>query len=128
MSELKLTSDNGKTTTFTFKFDNGLPTKPILSPNFEIGYLRKDNLYALSIYFSELDLKKLESLDIKDVYFSSNELWLTMNDHYIVFSNLDDIIIEAVKNKKLVYYFFKDDKTFIDGVQLEWYKNKFSKY
>ncbi|NCP98442.1 hypothetical protein GW796_10790 [archaeon] len=71
------------------------------------------------MYFTEKDLKQLDDLDIDDVYFSKDELWLSINDYYVVFGNLSDKIINEVKNKKLVYYFFREDNTFIDGVQLE---------
>ncbi len=119
MSEFKITGENGKTTTFTFKFDNGLPTKPIINPAYKTGYCKEDDFYALSMYFTKEDLEKLGDLDIKDVYFSKDELWLTINDCYVVFGNLNDRIINEVKNKKLVYYFFTDDNHFINGVQLE---------
>ena len=121
MSEFKITGESGKTTTFNFKFDNGLPTKPIISPNYDIGYSKEKNFYALSMYFTEENLKQLGNLEIEDVNYSEDlsELWLTINEHYVVFENLTDKIINEVENKKLKYYFFKEDKTFIDGVQLE---------
>lgn len=119
ISKFEITGENGKTTTFNFKFDNGLPTKPIINPAYVIGYNKEDKFYALSMYFTEKDLKQLDDLDIDDVYFSKDELWLSINDYYVVFGNLSDKIINEVKNKKLVYYFFREDNTFIDGVQLE---------
>lgn len=119
MSELKLTNENGKTTTLTFKFDNGLPTKPIITPNYSISFSEKNNAHALCMYFSNDELKDLDDLDIKEVYFSKNELWLTINDNYVVFGNLNDKIISEIKNKKLIYYFFRnEDDSFLKGTKI----------
>lgn len=119
MSEFKINGENGKTTTFNFKFDNGLPTKPIINPAYKTGYCKEENFYALSMYLTEDDLKQLGDLNITDLNWGKSELWLTINNCYVVFGNLNDKIIEEIKNKKLVYYFFTENNKFIDGVQLE---------
>ncbi len=121
MSKFVLTGDNGKTTTFNFKFDNGLPTKPIIAPDYDTGYSKEENFYALSMYFSDEDLENLGDCNIDSIYTSKelNELWILINDNYVVFGDLDGKIISEAENKKLVYYFLKTDETFITGIRLD---------
>ena len=121
MSKFEITGENGKTTTFNFKFDNGLPTKPIINPSYDIGYNEEEKYYALSMYLTEEDLKQLEDLEIEDLNYSEqlHEIWLTVNDKYIVLNEISDKIINELSNKKLVFCFFKEDKTFIYGLKLE---------
>lgn len=121
MSEFKITGENGKTTTFTFKFDNGLPTKPIINPAYDIGYNEEEKYYALSMYLTEDDLKQLGNLEVEDLNYSEelHEIWLTINDKYVVFNEISDKIINELSNKKLVFCFFKEDNTFIYGLKIE---------
>lgn len=110
---------DGKNIELNFTFDNGLPTKPIIAPEYNISFSEKNNAQALCMYFSDKDLKELGDLDIKDVYFSKDELWLTINENYVVFEDLNDKIINEVKNKKLIYYFFrKEDNSFLKGTKI----------
>lgn len=121
MSKFVLTGDNGKTTTFNFKFDNGLPTKTLVAPTYDTGFSEEKNVYALSMYFTDDELIKVEDLIILNFYIfdKNNELWLELKNSYIVFENLSDKIIEEARKRKLIYCFFKDDETFIDGIILE---------
>ncbi len=120
---------DGKNLELNFSFDNGLPTKPIIVPDYDIGYSKEEKFYALSMYFSDDDVDSLGDYNIKSIYTSKelNELWLLINDHYVVFGDLDDKIIEEAENKKLVYYFFKSDETFITGIRIDWYGNNIFK-
>lgn len=112
---------DGKNIELNFTFDNGLPTKPIIAPDYDTGYSKEENFYALSMYFSDEDLENLGDCNIDSIYTSKelNELWILINDNYVVLGDLDGKIISEAENKKLVYYFLKTDETFITGIRLD---------
>ncbi len=116
-----ITGKDGSTLELNFTFDNGLPTKPIINPAYKTGFAEKENFYVLAMYLTDKDLFNLGDLDIIElfVFDKEKEIWLVINDHYVVFDEITDRIIKASKNKKLVYYFFKENGDFIKGTQLE---------
>ncbi len=114
---------DGSTLELNFTYDNGLPTKPIINPAYQAMYSESTKQYALYIYIENEDLKDLGELVIEG-YLSRNnndksEIWLFIQDVYLVLGNLNAKIIEELKNKQLAFCFFKDDKTFIKGIKLE---------
>lgn len=117
MSEVKISNDNGSTTTFNFKFDNGLPVKPIINPAYETGYSEEDQFYVLSMYLTDEDLKKLENLNIEGFTYSldKKEIWLLINEHYVVFGEVSDIIIRAFDKRNVAFYYLKENGEFIKG-------------
>ncbi|NCQ51797.1 hypothetical protein GW796_07880 [archaeon] len=121
MGKYIIDGKDGKNIELNFTFDNGLPTKPIIAPDYDVGYSKEEKFYALSMYFSNEDLETLEDCNIDSIYTSKElkELWILINNHYVVFGDLDDKIIEEAENKKLVYYFFKSDETFITGIRID---------
>ncbi len=118
MGQHIITGKDGSTLELNFSYDNGLPTKPIINPSYKTGYSEKNNFHVLSMYLNEEDLSNLGGLDIKQVFIFEKEIWLAIDNHYVVFGNVPNLIILEAKNKKLVYYFYKENGTFIDGVRV----------
>lgn len=120
MSEFKITGENGKTTTFTFKFDNGLPTKTIINPAYDICAY-DDNTYALYVYLSEENIRDLGKIEIRGYAnsLSNKEIWFFINDKYLVLGNINDKIIEELNNARLAICFYNKNKDFIKGIKLE---------
>ena len=46
------------------------------------------------------------------------EIWLMSETHYVVFENLNDKIIQELRNKNLGFYFFNEQKEFIRGFKV----------
>ena len=109
-----------KTTTFNFKFDNGLPTKPIINPAYDIC-VYEDNTYALYVYLSEENLKDLGDLTISGYARSTlnKEIWFFINEKYLVLANINDKIIDELDNENLAICFYSKNKEFIKGIKLE---------
>jgi hypothetical protein len=123
MGQHIITGKDGSTLELNFTYDNGLPTKPIINPAYELYKIKNENTHMLYIYLDNEDLKDLGEIVIEG-YLSRNnndksEIWLFIQDVYLVLGNLSAKIIEELKNKKLAFCFFKEDKTFIKGIKLE---------
>lgn len=121
MGQHIITGQDGSTLELNFTYDNGLPTKPIINPAYEIGYAEKENFHVLAMYLTDEDLNVLSDLSISKFYVFEKErqIWLVINEHYVVFDEITDIILNEAKNYKLVYCFYKENGNFIKGTQLE---------
>lgn len=123
MSEIKINNQNGSTTTFNFKFDNGLPTKPIVSPEYKTMFSESDNTHVIFINFKNEELEELQNLKIDGYFYEEDnefgEIWLFINDKYLVIENLDVKIIEEFENKRLGFAFFKEDGSLIKSIKIK---------
>jgi len=121
MGQHIITGKDGSTLELNFTYDNGLPTKPIINPAYSTGYAEKENFHVLAMYLTNEDIQKLNDLSIKKfhVFEKEKQIWLVINEHYVVFDEITDKIINEAKNYKLVYCFYKENGDFIKGTQLE---------
>ncbi len=121
MGQHIITGKDGSTLELNFSYDNGLPTKPIINPTYSTGYAEKEKFHVLAMYLTEEDLKALNNLSITKFYVFEKEkqIWLVINEHYVVFDEITDKIITEAKCYKLVYLFYKENGDFIKGTQLE---------
>lgn len=123
MSELTINNQNGSNTTFNFKFDNGLPTKQIVSPEYQEMFYELENVYVIFINLKNKELDELQNLKI-DGYFCEEkngvgEIWLFINDKYLVIENLNAKIIEEFENKTLGFAFFREDGGLIKSIKIK---------
>lgn len=104
---MQIINANGETTKFNFKFDNGLDVKPIISTTCSQEYAPDEGFYFLEIYFLKKE-EVLQNFNLSGVYYfkDTNELWLLIDGVYIVITDILDIIISELENKRLVCYFF----------------------
>jgi hypothetical protein len=104
------------------KYDNGLDIKPIVNPAHQSMYLKEENKFQQFIYLSDKDIEKLGNFYVEDFFVDvkkkRGEIWLFINDIYLVLSDLNIKIIEELQKKKLDFCFFKEDKTFITAFRL----------
>jgi hypothetical protein len=120
MSKHIITGKDGSKLELGFTYDNGLPTKPIINPAYSTGYAKKENFPILSMYLTDEDLDKLGDLSIKALYPSAelNQIWLDINEHYVVLDEVPAKIIKSAKEKELVYFFHKENSGFIKGTKI----------
>jgi hypothetical protein len=104
------------------RYDNGLSIKPIVNPAHQSMYLKEENKFQQFIFLTDSDIQKLGDLVVTDYFIDvkkkRGEIWLFINNVYLVLSDLNLKIIEELQNKRLDFCFFKEDKTFITGFRL----------
>ena len=108
---------------FNFQLPNGLPYKPLIIPHYKTVQDTITKQIAIYSYLEQDEINIFNSLKIdgnlgifkKD----DGEIWLIGNTHYIVFKNLNDKIIQELKNKNLVFCFFNLNKEFIKGFKFD---------
>ena len=112
---------DGSTLELNFTYDNGLPTKPIINPAYSTGYDEKENFHVLAMYLTNEDIQKLKTLSIAELFVFAEEkqIWLAINNYYVVFDEITDKIINEAINKSLVYCFYEENGIFIKGTKLE---------
>ena len=113
---------DGNPIKFNFQLPNGLPYKPLIIPELKFVRSKKTNEFGLYSYY------KNEYLPIiKNIHFTNYmekienehvEIWLMSETHYVVFENLNDKIIQELRNKNLGFYFFNEQKEFIRGFKV----------
>ncbi len=106
-----------------FKYDNGLDIRPIINPAHQSMYDKDENKYQQFVFLNDADIEKLGDFHVTDFFVDikkkRGEIWLFINDVYLVLSDLNPKIIEELQCKRLDFCFFKDDKTFITAFRLQ---------
>jgi hypothetical protein len=104
------------------KYDNGLDIRTIVNPAHQSMYNKEEDKFQQFIFLTDADIEKLGELYVNDYFIQMKkkrgEIWLFINDVYLVLSDLNVKIIEELQKKKLDFCFFKEDKTFITGFRL----------
>ena len=121
-SSVEFKKSDGKSTKFNFQLPNGLPYKPLIIPHYKTVQDTITKQIAIYSYLEQDEINIFNSLKIdgnlgifkKD----DGEIWLIGNTHYIVFKNLNDKIIQELRNKNLGFYFFNEQKEFIRGFKV----------
>ena len=122
-SSVEFKKTDGNPIKFNFQLPNGLPYKPLIIPHYKTVQDTITKQIAIYSYLEQDEINIFNSLKIdgnlgifkKD----DGEIWLIGNTHYIVFKNLNDKIIQELKNKNLVFCFFNLNKEFIKGFKFD---------
>ena len=122
-SSVEFKKTDGNPIKFNFQLPNGLPYKPLIIPHYKTVQDTITKQIAIYSYLEQDEINIFNSLKIdgnlgifkKD----DGEIWLIGNTHYIVFKNLNDKIIQELKNKNLGFYFFNLNKEFIKGFKFD---------
>lgn len=93
-----------------------MPVKPIIAPKYS-ECLLEDNSNTLFVYLNDVEIEKLQDIKATTSYCINNEIWLDINEIYLVLSDVSAKIIKDFINKKINIYFFKEDKSFIKGIK-----------
>ena len=110
---------DGSPIKFNFQLPNGLPVKTILTPPFDIFKGKKDESFFIHITLSTDNLNLIKDLSIKDLFLENeSNLWIILNNEYIVLYELPDIIINSVKNKNIYIGFLDTSKKIINQFQI----------
>ena len=121
-SSVELKKADGSPIKFNFQLPNGLPYKPLIIPHYKTVQDTITKQIAIYSYLEQDEINIFNSLKIdgnlgifkKD----DGEIWLIGNTHYIVFKNLNDKIIQELRNKNLGFYFFNEQEEFIRGFKV----------
>ena len=121
-SSVEFKKTDGNPIKFNFQLPNGLPYKPLIIPHYKTVQDTITKQIAIYSYLEQDEINIFNSLKIdgnlgifkKD----DGEIWLIGNTHYVVFENLNDKIIQELRNKNLGFYFFNEQKEFIRGFKV----------
>ena len=83
-------------------FDNGLPIRPIMTPPFETTPKKDNQKATIRLYLLPEQIALLGNLSVDFVAHSTiyKEIWVAMNNHYLVFSNVPlELVENAGKNE-----------------------------
>lgn len=83
-------------------FENGLPIRPIIKPLFETIPQKDKPKAQITIFLLKEEVQLLGNLSIDFVAHSNEarEIWVAINNHYVVFENVPIQLIEnASKNQ-----------------------------
>lgn len=90
---------------------------------FKIKIQNKDTKQIAIYSYLEEELTIFKTLTVEENFgiFKNNEgeIWIICNTHYIGFKNLNNKIIEELKNKNLGFLFFNLNNNFIKGFKFE---------
>ena len=111
MTTIKLNNKNK--TEINFSYDNGLPYKKAIRPAIEYGDWKKNPQIALI----KVNLSDDEILLFKDIFNINchrivglkNEIWLDLNDVYLVL-NANDYLDEKLQTEKFMLAFLKKNE------------------
>ena len=91
----------------------------IINPPFDIFKSKKDDSFFIHITLSTDNLNLIKDLSIKDLFLEDERnLWIILNNEYIVLNELPDIIINSVKNKNIYIGFLDTSKKIINQFQI----------
>lgn len=121
-SSIEFKKTDGKTIKFNFQLPNGFPYKPLPTPSYKTVQDKDTKQIAIYSYLEE-ELTIFKTLTVEENFgiFKNNEgeIWIICNTHYIGFKNLNNKIIEELKNKNLGFLFFNLNNNFIKGFKFE---------
>ena len=118
-SSVEFKKTDGNPIKFNFQLPNGLPVKTILTPPFDIFKSKKDESFFIHITLSTDNLKLIKDLSIKDLFLENeSNLWIILNNEYIVLYELPHIIINSVKNQNIYIGFLDISKKIINQFQI----------
>lgn len=111
MSTLTGQKSDGSSITFNFKLENGLPFKPMIEPEHKYYYTKDKTEIICSIYLTDNELLKLGEIQkIKATTdYNNSVMFLDVNDKYIIIQMVPSKILEAKKNEKLNFQFYKKE-------------------
>ena len=96
-----ITLNNDNKTQIEFTYNNGLPYKKSIRPDYEYGeWTENQNIALINVKFSENDLsliKNKNNIKCQRITKLNKELWFDLDDVYLVFESskyLDDKISE----------------------------------
>ncbi len=118
-SSISFKKEDGKPITFNFQLENGLPYKTIICPKFKVVKSNKTKEFGIYSYLNSEEIEILKNININSYLCNLEEVWLISDNYYVVFENLNDTIIEELKNKNLGFCFFNLNKEFIKGIKFE---------
>jgi hypothetical protein len=121
-SSLEFKKADASTIKFNFELPNGLPYKKTLFPNFKLVQSTTTKEFGIYIKFEKGDIENISQDNIKVInykLFENNELWLILNNYYVVLRNLSYQIINEINNNNLVFCFFDENESFLNGFRFE---------
>lgn len=100
-------------------YSNGLPYKPVVYPmSHDLLFLEEEQINGLCVYMADDVLKELGAFQISTVDLEDGELWVSVNDTYVVVPNLSEKTLECINEKKLLISFFDSKVKTVMGLKI----------
>ncbi len=110
MTTIQLNNENKTQVEFTY--DNGLPYKKSISPEYEYGNWKKNNeiaLFKINLNNEELNLfKDKNNIDFHLIRKINNEIWFDLDDVYLILES-NKYLHNKIQNKKFMLVFLENN-------------------
>lgn len=111
MTTIQLNNENK--TEVTFEYDNGLPYKKSISPEYEYGNWKKNNQIALiKVKLTDYEIslfKDKNNIKCKGIYGQEDKIWLDLDDVYLVLTG-NKYLHNKIQNENFMLVFFDNEK------------------
>ena len=111
MTTIQLNNENKTQVEFTY--DNGLPYKKSISPEYEYGNWKENNQIALiQVKLTDYEVSLFEDKNNmvgKSIYGFTDEIWIDLKDVYLVLKN-NKYLHNKIENKKFVLVFLNNNE------------------
>lgn len=111
ISSVQLKKADGKPITFNFKFENGLPMKPILKADFKVGKNKQSQQIKIfgivdkEIVFDNLLIKNITHHDSLDAP-NNKDIFFHFDDFYIVYYGMDEELLKLCLSTNAIVGFY----------------------
>ncbi len=117
MTTIQATKTDGKPVNFNFKLENGLPYKPFIGPTYGVLSNDIDDTYDVYVDLNTEEMEKVKSFQSKNFHLINEaELWVELENNYIIFTNLPEAMIKSLRNLKTRFLIFDNNKEFLCSI------------
>ena len=107
-----ITLNNENKTEVTFEYDNGLPYKKSITPEYEYGNWSKNNeIVLIKIKLTEYEVslfKDKNNFNLLSIHGQKDKIWFDLDDVYLILES-NKYLHNKIQNKKFMLVFLENN-------------------